>query len=127
MKLDYWRSAEAEVIKTLIIENGWGNQIPDRLWYDMGNRQKLTKEEIAEVVEQCFPGRVLEPGDLWIEPSRTIRGHMSLSVRRPARMPMELKIGTRTFPLFQFGGGGHAGTSKFGNFYMLWGNISPAR
>ncbi|MBI2485167.1 hypothetical protein HYW18_03410 [Candidatus Uhrbacteria bacterium] len=119
-----WRSPTSDLAKLALIKREWGAQIDNTyLWYEIGPITRLTNEEVATIVKQCFVHHTVGFGDVEIHPSMLIQGAMLLRLRGTLFLQPALTIRNRYCPLYQVGhGGGFVTTADDDcvNFHRVW-------
>ncbi len=121
----YWENPASLSIRLAIIQHGWGEKVPDYLWYDLGDQHTISEEGTATIVREAFPDRKPGFGDIEVHKSATNKGAFVLRIRSATALKMSLFLNGAERHLYQFGHGDDAGKPTMGNFHKLWGDMKP--
>ena len=104
MKLKNWADASSVTEKNRIIGERWGFDMPDALWFFLGEREGLNEKEHQEIVKNFFGGdetlakiSVTET----IGNSFPIIGQRVVYIKCPIHVRLELRLGEKVYPLYR--------------------------
>jgi hypothetical protein len=90
--------------KLELIQQKWGEEVPDYLWFLLGEKSFLSVDEVTELSQLFFSGEG-EAGDIEVHRSsrEQIDGQAVLRVRRSKLLVPHLSLGGVTYHLYQVG------------------------
>lgn len=120
-----WRLPEADERKLELIGSPWGETVDTYLWYELGELNHLTKEEIAAIANKFFVNGIEDGerfGNIELHHSSVIPG-IVLRLRGKVRRLPSFELRGRHCSLYQIGHSGgfcEAPTPDSINFHNVW-------
>ena len=117
-----WRSPASSEKKQALINERWGESVPNYLWYELGSIKELSVEEMHELVRIFFAGTYAGFGSIELHHSTVLSTKTEsvtvLRIRGAVAMPMTVTIQGRPCILYMVG---HESDERSLNFHTIFG------